>query len=109
MAAMVPKPDLVCPLVRLEPHGPGPGPPAHDDHLRGVFTATAPTQVWVSDLTQQWIREGKLYTATIKDLYANKIVGYSMNNHMSASLAVVAIGNGGNSASTCSGSDRASG
>lgn len=40
-------------------------------------------------------REGKLYLCTFKDLWSNRIVGYSMSDRMTAALAVAAIRNAG--------------
>lgn len=72
---------------------PRPGPPAHDDLLQRVFTAQAPNQVWVTDITEHPTGEGKLYVCTVKDLCGKKIVGYSMGARMKASLAVAALNN----------------
>ena len=37
--------------------------------------------------------EGKLYLCAIKDLYSNRIIGYSLDARMKASLAVSALHN----------------
>jgi hypothetical protein len=37
--------------------------------------------------------EGKLYLCAIKDVYSNRIVGYSIDSRMKASLAVSALHN----------------
>ena len=69
-----------------------PGPPVHDDLLAVVdekgrvtheFTATAPNQVWLTDITEHPTAEGKLYLCAIKDCYSNKIVGYSIDARIS--------------------------
>jgi putative transposase len=69
------------------------GPPVHDDHVRRVFTATAPNLVWLTDITEHATAEGKLYLCAIKDVYSNRIVGYSIGSRMKASLAVSALRN----------------
>ena len=57
------------------------------------FTATAPNQVWLTDITEHWTAEGKLYLCAIKDCYSNKIVGYSIDARMKSSLAAAALRN----------------
>ena len=57
------------------------------------FTATAPNQVWLTDITEHWTAEGKLYLCAIKDCYSNKIVGYSIDSRMKSSLAASALRN----------------
>lgn len=69
------------------------GPPVFDDFVRRNFTAAAPNQVWLSDITEHWTSEGKLYCCAMKDLYANRIVGYSISDRMTAKLAVDALEN----------------
>lgn len=67
------------------------GPPVHDDLLKRDFSAAAPDTKWVTDITEHPTAEGKLYLCAIKDLYSNRIVGYSMDGRMKASLAVAAL------------------
>ncbi|MBU6213920.1 MAG: IS3 family transposase, partial [Actinomycetales bacterium] len=69
------------------------GPPVFDDHVQRVFTADAPNRVWLTDITEHRTSEGKVYCCAIKDLYANRIVGYSINDRMTAQLAVDALSN----------------
>lgn len=69
------------------------GPPVHDDLVGRKFTADEPNQVWLTDITEHWTGEGKLYLCAIKDLYSNRIVGYSIDSRMKASLAVRALQN----------------
>lgn len=67
------------------------GPPVHDDHVQRVFTADAPDRVWLTDITGHWTGEGKLYLCAIKDVFSNRIVGYSIDSRMKSSLAVAAL------------------
>ncbi|WP_198682662.1 IS3 family transposase [Kribbella sp. VKM Ac-2569] len=69
------------------------GPPVHDDLVQKVFTAPAPNLVWLTDITEHPTAEGKLYLCAIKDVYSNRIVGYSIDSRMKASLAVAALRN----------------
>ena len=70
-----------------------PGTPAHDDLVRRVFTASEPNQLWVTDITEHWRGEGKLYLCAVKDVYSNRIVGYLIDSRMQARLAVSALDN----------------
>ena len=67
------------------------GPPVHDDLVERDFTATAPNQLWLTDITEHRTNAGKLYLCAIKDVYSNRIVGYSIDSRMKASLAVSAL------------------
>ncbi|WP_420451764.1 IS3 family transposase [Ilumatobacter sp.] len=70
-----------------------PGAPAHDDLVKRDFTAAGPDELWLTDITEHWTREGKLYLCAIKDVWSNRIVGYSIDSRMKARLAVNAIDN----------------
>lgn len=71
--------------------GKSPGPAVHDDHVRRDFTAQRPDQVWVTDITEHPTAEGKVYCCAIKDLFSNRIVGYAIDERMTAQLAVTAL------------------
>ena len=70
-----------------------PGPPVHDDHVQRDFTAEQPNQLWLADITEHMTSEGKLYLCAIKDVYSNRIVGYSIDSRMKSRLAVAALNN----------------
>ncbi|RKT78486.1 transposase InsO family protein [Terracoccus luteus] len=74
-------------------NGKTPGPPVHDDLVEREFTAPAPNRLWLSDITEHWTGEGKLYLCAVKDVYSNRIVGYSIDSRMKSSLAVAALDN----------------
>jgi putative transposase len=69
------------------------GPAVHDDLVAGQFTASEPDRTWLTDITEHPTGEGKLYLCAIKDVYSNRIVGYSMDPRMTAALAVSALRN----------------
>ncbi len=69
------------------------GPPVYDDLVDRQFTAPAPNTVWLTDITEHNTAEGKLYLCAIKDVYSGRIVGYSIDSRMKASLAVAALRN----------------
>ena len=88
-------------------------PPVHDDLVQRDFTASAPNECWLTDITEHaTVREGKLYLCAIKDLWSNRIVGYAIDDRMKASLAVRALENAvmqrGNPANVVVHSDRGS-
>jgi transposase InsO family protein len=79
-----------------------PGPPVHDDLLGVVdehgrvtheFTAGGLNEVWLTDITEHPTAEGKVYLCAVKDVYSNRIVGYSIDSRMKSSLAAAAIRN----------------
>lgn len=71
--------------------GDGPGPAVHDDYVQRNFTAQRPDQVWVTDITEHPTAGGKLYCCAIRDLFSNRIVGYAINERMTAQLAATAL------------------
>jgi putative transposase len=70
-----------------------PGPPVHDDLVRRDFTAEAPNQLWLTDITEHPTAKGKLYLCAIKDASSKRIVGYSIDARMTSELAVTALRN----------------
>jgi putative transposase len=70
-----------------------PGTPAFDDLVQRNFTAAEPNTLWLVDITEHWTGEGKLYCCAIKDVFSNRIVGYSIDSRMKARLAVAALNN----------------
>lgn len=71
--------------------GKTPGPAVHDDLVRRNFTAAQIDTVWLTDITEHPTLEGKLYVCAIKDLCSNRIVGYAIDERMTAQLAVSAL------------------
>ena len=69
------------------------GPPVHDDLIDRDFNADQLDTKWLTDITEHRTDEGKLYLCAIKDLCSNRIVGYSIDERMTASLAVTALRN----------------
>jgi putative transposase len=50
------------------------------------FQADGPNQRWVADFTYIWTDEGWLYVAAVLDLFSRLVVGWSMQNQMTARL-----------------------
>src|SRR5688572_27871687 len=65
--------------------------PAAPDLVKRVFTALAPDVAWCGDRTEIRADEGKLYLATVIDLYSRRILGYAMGAHHDAGLVVAAL------------------
>jgi transposase InsO family protein len=70
-----------------------PGEPVHEDLVRRAFSSKAPNELWFTDITEHSTAEGKLYLCAVKDAFSGRIVGYSMDDRMKASLAVAALRN----------------
>jgi transposase InsO family protein len=65
--------------------------PVAPNHLQRNFTASTPNEVWVSDITYVWTREGWMYLAAIMDLFSRRIVGWAMDSRIDQSLALDAL------------------
>lgn len=65
--------------------------PASPNLLARHFKVAAPNQVWTTDISYVWTLEGWLYVAIVMDLYARKIVGYAVDEHMKTSLVIKAL------------------
>ena len=65
--------------------------PVAPNLLKQDFTATAPCQKWVTDITYLWTDEGWLYLATVIDLYSRRVVGWAMSERMTAQLVCDAL------------------
>lgn len=61
------------------------------DLLCRDFTAPAPNCRWVGDMTEIPTGEGKLYLATVIDLYSRRLLGAATSAHPDAELACAAI------------------
>ena len=67
------------------------GPPVHDDLVGRDFTADAPNQLWLADITEHRTGDGKLYLCAIKDVFSTRIVGYCIDSRMKSRLATQAL------------------
>ncbi|EBW6363964.1 IS3 family transposase [Salmonella enterica subsp. enterica serovar Oranienburg] len=65
--------------------------PVAPNLLNQTFKATAPIQVWVTDLTYVATQERWLYLAGVKDVYTCEIVGYAMGERMTKELTGKAL------------------
>ena len=65
--------------------------PIADNLLDRQFDPTGPNEVWVTDITYIPTREGWLYLAAVEDLYARRVVGWSMAQTLESRLVVDAL------------------
>ena len=63
-------------------HPPDPGAGRHPDLVNRNFTATAPNQLWVTDLTYVPTRSGVAYVCFIIDAFSRMIVGWRVASNM---------------------------
>ncbi|TCS31449.1 putative transposase [Paucimonas lemoignei] len=61
------------------------------NRLNREFTVEAPNQAWVTDITYIRTWQGWLYLAVVIDLYARRVVGWSMKPTLSRELALDAL------------------
>ena len=62
-----------------------------DPRAKSTSHAKAPDQVWLSDITYLWTREGWLYVCAVLDLFTRRIVGWAMASHMTRELVLDAL------------------
>ena len=65
--------------------------PVAPNILERRFDGWAPDRAWVADITYLRTEEGWLYLACVMDLGSRRIVGWSMGDHMRASLVCDAL------------------
>ena len=67
---------------------------ASENLIKQDFSAEAPNQKWLGDITEVPTADGKLYVAAVLDCFDGTIVGFKMANHMRAELCVEAFTSG---------------
>jgi transposase InsO family protein len=65
--------------------------PVAENVLQRNFGATAQNQVWVSDITYVWTREGWLYLAIVLDLFSRQVVGWAMSHCLGQDMVLQAL------------------
>ena len=70
-----------------------PGDPADrpSDLLDRCFDAAAPNRRWVADITYVQTLSGWVYTAFVMDLFARRILGWQVADHLRSDLALDAL------------------
>src|SRR3712207_9292664 len=62
------------------------------DRVERDFTATAPNQLWVADITYLRTWEGFVHLAVVIDPFSRKVVGWAMADHLRTELVLDAVG-----------------
>jgi transposase InsO family protein len=65
--------------------------PVAPNLLDRQFAAAAPNQVWLADMTYIPTAEGWLYLAVVLDMFARRVVGWSMSETMPQELTITAL------------------
>ncbi|QFS90441.1 Integrase core domain protein [Mycobacterium sp. THAF192] len=73
---------------RVRTTKPDPVAARHPDLVKRKFTATAPNQLWVTDLTFVPTWAGVAYVCFIVDAYSRMIVGWRVASHMRTSMVL---------------------
>lgn len=70
-----------------------PGPISHvaENILQQQFTAKAPNQVWVTDISYIRTHEGWLYLCVVIDLFSRRVIGWSMQSQMQVGIVLKAL------------------
>lgn len=69
----------------------GPTEHAAADLVQRDFTATAPNQLWVADITYVPTWAGFLYLAVVLDAWSRRVVGWAMATHVQTDLVLAAL------------------
>ena len=67
---------------------------AAPDRVRRQFTAVAPNLLWCGDMTEIETDEGKLYLATVLDLFSRRMLGYAMSERHDVELVKASLAMG---------------
>ena len=78
--------NAASPIKRMKTTDSDHNSPIADNLLDRQFSATAPNQKWVTDITYIPTGEGWLYLSAIVDLFSRKVVGWAMDSTMATSL-----------------------
>nr|WP_233429542.1 IS3 family transposase [Brevibacterium antiquum] len=70
---------------------PGDGPDSRSDLVERDFTATAPNQLWVADITYCRTFAGWVYAAFVIDVFSRRVVGWQLSKSLRTDLALDAL------------------
>ena len=70
---------------------PGQGPDSRPYLVDRNFTATAPDQLWVADITYCRTFTGWVYAAFVTDVYSRRVVGWQLSKSLRTDLALDAL------------------
>lgn len=72
----------------------GTGPDTRPDLVDREFTATAPNQLWVADITYVRTFSGWVYASFVLDVFSRQIVGWQLSTNLYTDLALDALNMG---------------
>ncbi|PNL16820.1 IS3 family transposase [Micrococcus sp. FDAARGOS_333] len=70
---------------------PGRGPDSREDLVQRDFTAVAPNQLWVADITYCRTFSGWVYAAFIIDVFSRRVLGWQLSKSLRTDLALDAL------------------
>jgi putative transposase len=70
---------------------PGRGPDSRPDLVARDFTAMAPNQLWVADITYCRTFAGWVYAALVIDVFSRRVVGWQLSKSLRTDLALDAL------------------
>jgi putative transposase len=83
-----------------------------EDLVERKFSASAPNELWLTDITEHPTREGKVYCCVVLDAFSRRVVGWAIDRRCEAALVndalSMAAGSRATSGSTVILSDHAS-
>jgi transposase InsO family protein len=65
--------------------------PVAPDRVDRKFSAPAPDVLWCGDMTEIVTDQGKLYLATVIDLFSRRLLGYAMSEQHDADLVIASL------------------
>lgn len=69
--------------------------PTCEDLVERNFTASAPNQLWLTDITEHPTTEGKIYCCVVLDMCSRKVVGWAIDRRCEAALVNDALAKAG--------------
>lgn len=69
--------------------------PTCEDLVQRQFTATAPNQLWLTDITEHPTGEGKIYCCVVLDIYSRKVISWAIDRRCEAALVNDALAKAG--------------
>jgi putative transposase len=70
---------------------PGAGPDTRPDLVQRQFSAIAPNQLWVADITYCRTFSGWVYASFVTDVYSRRVVGWQLSKSLRTDLALDAL------------------
>lgn len=65
--------------------------PVAPNLLERNFSPERPNQIWASDITYVWTKEGWLFLCVVIDLYSRQVVGWKLDKQMTRDLVLAAL------------------